>query len=235
MLVPQTTMSYSDSGEETDYASAEYQDMDCQMRGYCFCGWHSESEMPRGTMARPPWAKAKGKKRRSNVLQPTGTKKKPRRAEGEVDPQEIQPFDLFSLPDKVYVPFPSRFRRVSFAHYSDVHSIDNIIAQPILNLRDHLALAASCGALRTVYHPDSVPASTAASNSSVTRQDVVWKALNAVRPLPFEGKTPWTLEPDSYESHFWKDTPAPPAVEQASSEAILSSLWSKLTARTSTR
>ena len=58
-------------------------------------------------------------------------------------------------------------------------SLDLILAQPVLNLRDHVALAATSRFLRSCYY--TVPTSGQAPFSSL------WKALILLRPHPNSG------------------------------------------------
>lgn len=53
-----------------------------------------------------------------------------------------------------------------------------ILGNPVLNLRDHIALAATCRSLRSCYYTD------AAGKGPDSCHSVLWKGLIALRPSP---------------------------------------------------
>ncbi|GAA5831573.1 hypothetical protein JCM3766R1_004937 [Sporobolomyces carnicolor] len=88
--------------------------------------------------------------------------------------------------------------------------LDLVLGDESLNLRDHLAVAATCRSFRACYMTFSDVDPNASSNS---RHSILWSGLVKVRPMPRQAIRrfePVTTEQDFAVRHIWTNGPVDP-------------------------
>ncbi|GAA5840944.1 hypothetical protein JCM11251_007646 [Rhodosporidiobolus azoricus] len=112
------------------------------------------------------------KKRTSASPSETKSASLKKRKKAAVEKKGDQSFPLFDLPAEI---------------------IDQILADPVLHLRDHLCLAASCRTLRAAYY---TPLPRGLKPESLRYTSDVWRVLCSNRP--FVGRGGWIASPGKF-------------------------------------
>ncbi|GAA5905588.1 uncharacterized protein JCM6883_005379 [Sporobolomyces salmoneus] len=96
--------------------------------------------------------------------------------------------------------------------------LDLILGEESLNLRDHLALAATCRSLRACYYTPSSSSNSDPNASSNSRHSLLWSSLLKLRPMPRQARRYLDYDPSMEEEvfaveHIWTNAEIDPSDE----------------------